>query len=58
MPNLMYMTTFTDQESRDEHWKAFGEAPEWKELIGMPKYEHNVSHADIIFLYPTEYSDY
>jgi hypothetical protein len=58
MPNLMYMTTFKDQESRDAHWKAFGEAPEWKELIAMPKYEHNVSHADIIFLFPTEYSDY
>jgi len=58
MPNLMYMTTFANQENRDTHWKAFGEAPEWKELIAMPKYEHNVSHAVIIFLYPTEYSDY
>ena len=58
MPNLMYMTTFSDQESRDEHWKAFGDASEWKELIAMPKYDNNVSHADIIFLYPTDYSDY
>lgn len=58
MPNLMYMTTFSDQESRDTHWNTFREAPEWKELSAMPKYQNNVSHADIYFLYPTEYSDY
>jgi hypothetical protein len=58
MPNLMYMTTFANQESRDQHWKAFVDAPEWKELIGMEKYKNNVSHIDIDFLYPTEYSDY
>jgi len=58
MPNLMYMTTFSNQESRDTHWDAFREAPEWKELVAMPKYQNNVSHADIYFLYPTEYSDY
>lgn len=58
MPNLMYMTTFSDQTSRDAHWKAFVESPEWKEMKAMPKYQNNVSHADIIFLYPTEYSDY
>lgn len=58
MPNLMYMTTFTDQESRDEHWDAFRVAPKWKELSAMPKYQNNVSHIDIMFLYPTDYSDY
>ena len=58
MPNLMYMTTFSDQASQDAHWDAFREAPEWKELIGMSKYENNVSHADIYLLYPTNYSDY
>ncbi|MDH5475954.1 MAG: NIPSNAP family protein [Cyclobacteriaceae bacterium] len=58
MPNLVYMTTFSDQASRDEHWKAFVDAPEWKELISMEKYKNNVSHADIIFLTPTAYSDY
>lgn len=54
----MYMTTFSDQESRETHWKDFREAPEWLELKDMPKYQNNVSHIDIIFLYPTEYSDY
>ena len=58
MPNLMYMTTFANQESRDAHWKEFVDAPEWKELISMSKYNNNVSHIDITFLYPTEYSDY
>ncbi len=58
MPNLMYMTTFSDQESRDEHWKSFVEAPEWNTLKEMPKYQNNVSRNDTRFLYPTEYSDY
>lgn len=58
MPNLMYMTTFTDQQSRDAHWKAFGESPEWQALKVMPRYANTVSHSDIYFLYPTEYSDY
>ena len=58
MPNLMYMTTFKNQESRDEHWKAFGNAPKWKEISSMPKYQNNVSHIDRFFLYPTDYSDY
>tara|TARA_R110000868_G_scaffold157599_1_gene384973 strand:- start:8694 stop:9491 length:798 start_codon:yes stop_codon:yes gene_type:complete len=58
MPNLMYMTTFKDQESRDAHWKAFSDSPEWKGLIAMEKYKNNISHIDITFLYPTDYSDY
>ncbi|WP_348811609.1 NIPSNAP family protein [Flavobacterium maritimum] len=58
MPNLMYLTTFADQESRDAHWKAFGESPEWKEISSLPKYQNNISHMDITFLYPTDYSDY
>ncbi len=58
MPNLMYMTTFSNQTSRDEHWKAFAESPEWKALTGIDKYKNNVSHIDISFLYPTDYSDY
>lgn len=58
MPNLMYMTTHADMATREKNWEAFVDSPEWKELIAMPKYENNVSHADIWFLYPTEYSDY
>ena len=58
MPNLMYLTTFADQKSRDAHWKKFVVDPVWKELSSMRKYDNNVSHIDITFLYPTEYSDY
>lgn len=58
MPNLMYMTTFSNKASRDEHWKAFGADPEWKKLSAMPEYQHNVSKADIFFLHPAEYSDF
>jgi NIPSNAP len=58
MPNLMYMTCFEDKASRDAHWKTFVDDPEWKRLSGLPQYQKNVSHADIIFLRPTVYSDY
>lgn len=58
MPNLMYMTTFENQTSREAHWRDFVDSPEWKTLSAMEKYQNNVSHIDIIFLYPTHYSDY
>jgi len=57
MPNLMYMTSFENKADRDEHWKAFGNDPYWKKLSAMPEYQNNVSHIDITFLYPTDYSD-
>jgi NIPSNAP len=57
MPNLMYMTSFDNIASREEHWKAFFAAPEWKKLSAMPEYQHNVSKAEIILLHATEYSD-
>lgn len=58
MPNLMYMTCHENRSVRDANWKAFGSDPYWKKLSAMPEYQHNVSHIDITFLYPTEYSDY
>jgi hypothetical protein len=58
MPNLMYMTTFTNQASRDEHWKAFFASPEWKVLGAKTEYKNNVSKANIMLLTPTAYSDY
>jgi hypothetical protein len=57
MPNLMYMTSFDSMAERDAHWKAFSNDPEWKKLSGMPEYQHNVSHIDITFLRPLDYSD-
>lgn len=57
MPNLMYMTTFANKASRDEHWETFRTDPQWKSLSGMAEYKNNVSKIDIYFLHPTEYSD-
>lgn len=58
MPNLMYMTSFENMTDRDAHWKTFSDDPFWKKLSSMPEYQHNVSHIDITFLYPAEYSDF
>jgi NIPSNAP len=58
MPNLMYMTCHENKTVRDANWKNFVDDPYWKKLSAMPEYQHNVSHIDISFLYPTEYSDY
>ena len=58
MPNLMYMTSFENKADRDAHWKSFGEDAQWKKLSAMPEYKNNVSHIDIMFLRPTDYSDY
>ena len=57
MPNLMYMTSFANKADRDAHWKAFGDDPEWKRLSALPEYQNNVSHIDITFLQPANYSD-
>jgi hypothetical protein len=58
MPNLMYMTSFNDMASRDQHWKAFGDDPAWNKLKADKQYDNTVSHIDIWFLSPTEYSDF
>jgi len=58
MPNLMYMTSFDNMESRDARWKTFVDDPEWKTLSGKPEYQHNVSKSNIYFLRPLEFSDY
>jgi hypothetical protein len=57
MPNLMYMTSFANKAEREAHWKAFGADPEWKKLSSLPEYQNNVSHIDITFLHPADYSD-
>ena len=58
MPNLMYMTSFENKTAREEHWKTFGSDPYWKSLSSMSEYQNNVSHIDISFLYPADYSDF
>jgi len=58
MPNLMYMTTFENMASHDQHWKSFVDDDYWKKLSAMPEYQHNVSHSDIVLMHPADYSDY
>ena len=58
MPNLMYMTTHKNKVERDLNWKKFVDSPGWKEMSSLPEYQNNVSHIDIMFLYPTSYSNY
>lgn len=57
MPNLMYMTSFEDMESRDAHWDSFRNDPQWEELSAVEKYQDNVSHSDTYFLKAVSYSD-
>lgn len=57
-PNLMYLTAFENKQARDKHWDTFNNDTYWKELSANPYYQHNVSHSDILFLYPTAYSDF
>lgn len=57
IPNLMYMTSFDNMPSREQHWKDFNNDPFWKKLVAEPQYQHNVSHVDIVFLHPAGYSD-
>lgn len=57
MPNLMYMTSFDNMAAREEHWKQFNNDPFWKQLVAQPQYQHNVSHVDIVFLHPADYSE-
>jgi NIPSNAP len=57
MPNLMYMTSFENMASHDAHWKAFGDDPTWKTLSSSPQYQHNVSHVDVLFMHPADYSE-
>jgi len=57
MPNLMYMTTFENKASRDEHWKGFSADEEWKKLSAIPEYKNNVSKNVTLFLHPADYSD-
>lgn len=57
MPNLIYMTSFKDMASRNEHWNAFRDDPQWKQLSPMPKYASTVSRNETILMKPSKYSD-
>lgn len=58
MPNLMYLTTFDDMASRDQHWKDFFASAEWKELSAKEYYKNTVSRNETILMRPVEYSGF
>ena len=58
MPNLMYLTTFSDMASHNAHWDAFRNHPDWKKLSSLEEYKHTVSKSVIMLLNPTDYSDF
>ncbi|UZD21735.1 NIPSNAP family protein [Algoriphagus halophytocola] len=57
MPNLWYMTTHENMDIRNEHWDQFRVDPDWEAMKDLPEYANTVSHADVLLLYPAEYSD-
>ncbi len=57
MPNLMYLTTFENKASQDEHWNAFRTAPAWLTLKEDEQYSNTVSNSEKFFLHPADYSD-
>jgi hypothetical protein len=58
MPRLMYMTTYADMKSHDDHWIAFRNSVEWKTLSGKEEYKNSTSKTNPYLLHPTDYSDF
>ncbi|WP_114750781.1 NIPSNAP family protein [Pleomorphovibrio marinus] len=56
MPNLMYMTTFENMDTRNEKWKQFGADPDWEAMKDLEEYKNTVSKNDTRLLYPADYS--
>ena len=58
MPRLIYMTTYADMKSHDEHWVAFRNHPDWKRISSLEEYSHVTSITRPFLLHPTDYSDF
>ena len=57
MPHLIYMTTFSDEDSQLKHWDAFRVHPDWEKMKVMERYQNTVSSITKYLMYPTDYSD-
>ncbi|MCU0472675.1 MAG: NIPSNAP family protein [Bacteroidales bacterium] len=57
-PRLMYMTTYADMKSHDEHWAAFRSHPDWITLRAKEEYQNTTSKTKAFLLHPTDYSDF
>ncbi|MCX6333646.1 MAG: NIPSNAP family protein [Bacteroidia bacterium] len=56
-PRLMYMTTYADMKSHDDHWNAFRNHPDWLTLKAKEEYLNNTSKTKAFLCHPTDYSD-
>lgn len=57
-PRLMYMTTYADMKSHDEHWAVFRAHPDWLALKAQAEYQNSTSKTKPFLLHPTDYSDF
>ena len=57
-PRLMYMTTYADMKSHDDHWNAFRNHPDWNSLRVKEEYQNTTSKTNAYLLHPTSYSDF
>jgi hypothetical protein len=57
-PRLMYMTTYADMKSHDDHWAEFRNHPEWKRLSSLEEYKNTTSKTKAFLCHPTDYSDF
>lgn len=57
-PRLMYLTTYADMKSHDDHWNAFRNSPEWKALSSKEEYKNSTSKTRAFLCHPADYSDF
>jgi hypothetical protein len=57
-PRLMYMTTYADMKSHDDHWNSFRNHPDWLSLKAQTEYQNTTSKTNPYLLHPTDYSDF
>lgn len=57
-PRLMYLTTYADMKSHDDHWNAFRNHPDWLTLKALPEYANTTSKTKAYLCHPTDYSDF
>ena len=58
MPNLTYMTVYSDEKHLEEAWSKFGPHPEWQKLRAVEKYKGTVSKIHKTLLTPRPYSGF
>jgi len=57
-PRLMYLTTYADMKSHDDHWNAFRVHPDWLSLKAKEEYLNSTSKTKAFLCHPTDYSDF